>query len=162
MGNGRPVWDFSWIGLDQKRIISQTLVVSNLHITVAEERNVVLDAIKEDIQKRGYLPVIFDLEGPSSGDVTETIMVLASLAKLVVADISSPKSIPQELTSIIPHFPSLPVQPVIEQSQREYGVFDHFKHYPWVFDQIEYSENDIKSLVEKTTKNCERHAVNKT
>lgn len=127
-----------------------------------EERKLVLDTIKEDLQNRGYLPVIFDFEGPSSRDVTETIMTLASLAKFVVADISSPKSIPQELTSIIPHFPSLPVQPVIEQSQKEYGMFEHFKVYPWVLGQIEYSENDIASLVEKITKSCERYIANKT
>ena len=97
-----------------------------------EERKAVLDTIKTELQARGYLPVLFDFEGPSSRDVTETIITLASLAKFVVADLSSPKSIPQELTQIIPNFPSLPVQPVIEKSQREYGMFEHFKRYPWV------------------------------
>lgn len=127
-----------------------------------EERKAVLDAIKEELQERDYLPVLFDFEGPSSRDITETIITLASLAKFVIADISSPKSIPQELTQIIPHFPSLPVQPVIEQTQREYGMFEHFKHYPWVLEKISYCENDIKSLVEKITKNCESHLFNKT
>lgn len=127
-----------------------------------EERKAVLDEIKEELQDRDYLPVLFDFEGPSSRDVTETIITLASLAKFVVADISSPKSIPQELTSIIPHFPSLPVQPVIEQSQREYGMFEHFKQYPWVLEEIKYSENDIRSLVEKVTGNCENHIKSKT
>lgn len=127
-----------------------------------EDRKTVLDAIKDELQDRDYVPVLFDFEGPSSRDVTETIMTLASLAKFVVADISSPKSIPQELTSIIPHFPSLPVQPIIEQSQREYGMFEHFKHYPWVLDEIKYCENNIKTLVNKVTKNCENHIEGKT
>lgn len=127
-----------------------------------EERKAILDAIKEELQNRDYLPVVFDFEGPNSRDVTETIMTLASLAKFVVADISSPKSIPQELTSIIPHFPSLPVQPVIDKSQKEYGMFEHFKSYPWVLGQVKYDENDIKSLVEIVIKNCESHLESKT
>lgn len=127
-----------------------------------EERKAVIDTIKIDLQGRGYLPVLFDFEGPNSRDFTETIITLASLAKFVVADLSSPKSIPQELTQIIPHFPSLPVQPVIEKSQREYGMFEHFKHYPWVLEQIQYCENDIQSLVEKITENCEGYIAKKT
>lgn len=127
-----------------------------------EERKAILDAIKEELQDRDYLPVLFDFEGPSNRDVTETIITLASLAKFVVADISSPKSIPQELASIIPNFPSLPVQPVIEKTQREYGMFEHFQHYPWVLDQIEYGEHDIKLLVEKIAKSCESYIESKT
>lgn len=127
-----------------------------------EERKAVLDIIKEELQNRGYLPVLFDFEGPNSRNVTETIITLASLAKFVVADISSPKSIPQELTSIIPQFPSLPVQPIIEKTQREYGMFEHFKAFPWVLDQISYDEDDIHSLVEIVTKNCEGHLASKT
>lgn len=127
-----------------------------------EERKAVLDIIKEELQNRGYLPVLFDFEGPNSRNVTETIITLASLAKFVVADISSPKSIPQELTSIIPQFPSLPVQPIIEKTQREYGMFEHFKAFPWVLDQVSYDEDDIHSLVEIVTKNCEGHLASKT
>jgi len=128
----------------------------------SEERKAVLDIIKEELQNRGYLPVLFDFEGPNSRNVTETIITLASLAKFVVADISSPKSIPQELTSIIPQFPSLPIQPIIEKSQREYGMFEHFKAFPWVLDQVSYDEDDIHSLVEIVTKNCEGHLATKT
>ncbi len=127
-----------------------------------EERKAVLDIIKEELQNRGYLPVLFDFEGPNSRNVTETIITLASLAKFVVADISSPKSIPQELTSIIPQFPSLPVQPIIEKTQREYGMFEHFKAFPWVLEQVSYDEDDIRSLVEIVTKNCEGHLASKT
>ncbi|HIF9435697.1 TPA: hypothetical protein ACX6R6_003891, partial [Photobacterium damselae] len=122
----------------------------------SEDRKTVLNAIKEELQERDYLPVLFDFEKPSNRDITETIITLASLAKFVVADISNPKSIPQELSSIVPHFPSLPVQPIIEQTQREYGMFEHFKHYPWVLEQIEYCENDIQSLVKKIVFGCER------
>lgn len=127
-----------------------------------EDRKAILDSIKEELQNRDYLPVLFDFEGPNNRDVTETVITLASLAKFVIADISSPKSVPQELTSIIPHFPSLPVQPIIEQSQKEYGMFERWKRFPWVLSNIEYDEKDIVGLVDIITKNCELHVKMKT
>lgn len=127
-----------------------------------EDRKETLDSIKEALQSRGYLPVLFDFGGPNNRDITETIITLASLAKFVVADISSPKSIPQELTAIIPQFPSLPVQPVIERSQTEYGMFEHWNRYPWVLSKIEYDESDIQSLVELVAKNCEQYIEKRT
>ena len=126
-----------------------------------KERKAVLDTIKTKLQGRGYLPVLFDFEGPSNRDVTETIITLASLAKFVIADLSSPKSIPQELTQIIPNFPSLPVQPVIEKTQREYGMFEHFKRYPWVLEQIQYCENNIEALVTNAIDKCESYVATK-
>lgn len=90
--------------------------------------------------------------------MSQTILTLASLAKFVVADLSSPKNIPKELIQIIPHFPSLPVQPVIEKSQRAFGMFEHFKHYPWVLEQIQYRKNDIQSFVEKLLRTGRLHS----
>ncbi|VFQ47443.1 pentapeptide repeat-containing protein [Desulfoluna butyratoxydans] len=122
----------------------------------SSDRKKILDQIKNEIQTYGYLPVIFDFDGPENRDVTETIITLASMAKFVIADISSPKSIPQELSHIIPHFPSLPIQPIIEMSQREYGMFEHFERYPWVLDKITYSEEDLKTIVKQIVKNCDK------
>ncbi|MGL1932247.1 MAG: pentapeptide repeat-containing protein [Desulfotalea sp.] len=121
----------------------------------SSDRKKILDQIKNEIQTYGYLPVIFDFNGPENRDVTETIITLASMAKFVIADISSPKSIPQELSHIIPHFPSIPVQPIIELSQREYGMFGHFERYPWVLDKIIYSEENVKPMVDQIIENCE-------
>lgn len=122
-----------------------------------DRRKAVLDTIKTELQLQGYLPVLFDFEGPKNRDVTETIITLASMAKFVVADLSSPKSIPQEITQIVPNFPSIPLQPVIEKTQREYGMFEHFERYPWVLEKIKYCESDIKSLVHDVIKNCEKY-----
>ncbi len=127
----------------------------------SSDRKPILDKIKKEVQEKNYLPVIFDFDGPSNRDLTETIVTLASLSKFVIADISSPKSIPQELHSIIPNFPSLPVQPLIVEGQREYGMFEHFDKYPWVLDKIIYSENDVPTMVDQITSNCELYLNNK-
>ena len=97
------------------------------------ERKTVLDAIRNELRERNYIPVLFDFEMPRNRNITETISTLAHMARFVIADITDSKSIPQELTAIVPHLPSVPVQPLLQGSSEEYGMFEDFKSYPWVF-----------------------------
>jgi uncharacterized protein YjbI with pentapeptide repeats len=77
------------------------------------ERKAVLDALREELRKRDYLPILFDFEKPSSRNTDETITLLARMARFVVADISDAKSVLQELRAIVPDLPSVPVQSII-------------------------------------------------
>ena len=74
----------------------------------ATERKVVLDSIRDALRRLGFLPILFDFDKPGTRDRQETIVTLASLSRFVVADITDPKSIPQELASIVPTLPSVP------------------------------------------------------
>lgn len=127
-----------------------------------EQRKAVLDEIKSELQMHGYVPVLFDFEGPQSRDLTETIVTLASMSKFIVADLSTPKSVPQELTSVIPNFPSIPVQPIIQSSEKEYAMFEHFEKYPWVLAQLRYADGEVPCLVRDIVKNCERRLADET
>jgi uncharacterized protein YjbI with pentapeptide repeats len=127
-----------------------------------EPRKAVLDAIKNELQVHGYLPVLFDFEGPQNRDITETIVTLASMSKFVVADLSMAKSVPQELSSVVPHFPSIPVQPIIHRQEQEYAMFEHFKKYPWVMKLLLYSDDEVPNLVRDIVKNCEGHFTTET
>jgi hypothetical protein len=106
------------------------------------ERIVILEAIRKELRRRGYLPVLFDFEKPASRDITETVSTLAHMARFVIADITEAKSIPQELQAIVPDLPSVPVQPILLASHYEYGMFEHFKRYPWVLSTLLYGSND--------------------
>ncbi len=119
------------------------------------ERKAILDNIKSQLDEQGYLAVLFDFEVPSSRDLTETVITLATLSKFIVADLSDPRSIPQELTSIVPHLPSVPVQPILESGDQEYGMFEHFKNYPWVLPIKTYLPSELPSLVEQVVISCE-------
>jgi hypothetical protein len=93
-----------------------------------DDRKAVLDALREELRKRHYLPILFDFEKPTSRDTDETITLLARMARFVIADISNAKSVLQELSAIVPHLPSVPVQPIILVNQEEPGMFDHYRN----------------------------------
>jgi hypothetical protein len=95
-----------------------------------EERKAVLDALREELRKRDYLPILFEFEKPSSRDTDETITLLARMAKFIIADISDAKAVLQELRAIVPDLPSVPVQPIILATQEEPGMFDFYRNRP--------------------------------
>jgi Pentapeptide repeats (8 copies) len=62
-----------------------------------------LNMIREHLQARGYLAMIFDFERPGALDLKETVVTMAGLSKFVIADLSGPR-VPGELTSIVQSF----------------------------------------------------------
>lgn len=116
-----------------------------------KKRKPVLDAIRDALRRRNYLPVLFDFDKPSSRDMTESISTLAHMASFVIADITDARSIPQELEHIVPGLPSVPVQPLLQASAVEYSMFEHFKRYPWVLEIYHYKNADelLVSLEQK-------------
>lgn len=115
------------------------------------ERKQVLNALREELRRRGYLPILFDFEKPANRDLTETISTLAHLSRFIIADITDAKSIPQELQAIAPNLPSVPIQPIIHISDHEYTMFEHFTRFPWVLplQRYEMLNNLMTSLGEK-------------
>jgi hypothetical protein len=94
------------------------------------DRKSVLDALREELRKRDYLPILFDFEKPRSRDTDETITLLARMARFIVAEITDAKSVLQELRAIVPDLPSVPVQPIILAMQEEPGMFDFYRNRP--------------------------------
>jgi Pentapeptide repeats (8 copies) len=95
-----------------------------------DERKPILDKIRDELRTRDYLPILFDFDKPISRTTDETITLLARMARFVIADISDAKSVLQELRSIVPELPSVPVQPLIIATQEEPGMFDFYQGRP--------------------------------
>jgi Pentapeptide repeats (8 copies) len=102
------------------------------------ERKAVLDAIRDDVRSRNYLPIVFDFDKPSSRDTVETISTPAHMARFVIADLTDAKSVLQELQRIVPTLPSVPIQPLLQSSQNEPGMLDHMKAFGWFLELYRY------------------------
>jgi hypothetical protein len=179
---GVSAWDLTLDGADQSRLVLlDGLTVDNIEVAqfiylllnnstirqtieaittrvvlilgrFSPERKPVLDVLRNRLRNHGFVPVIFDFPKPDSRDFTETISTLAHLARFVVADITDARSVPQELQTIVPHLPSVPVQPIIHSSAIPYGMFEHFSRYPWVLDLHSYSNvDDAWAVIEQET-----------
>jgi uncharacterized protein YjbI with pentapeptide repeats len=102
-----------------------------------DERKEVLDALRKELRKRNYLPILFDFDVPAARDITETVSLLARMARFIIADLTDPRSIPKELEAIVPHL-AVPVQPLLEGSFRPYSMFKDYWKYDWVLPVYRY------------------------
>jgi hypothetical protein len=122
-----------------------------------DERKAVLDALREELRKRNYLPILFDFDKPTSQTTDETITLLARMSRFVVADVSDAKSVLQELRAIVPDLPSVPVQPVITATQEEPGMFDFYRNFRSFLNVHRYASQEqlIADLSEKVIRPAE-------
>jgi hypothetical protein len=128
------------------------------------ERKAILDAIRDELRNRDYLPVLFDFEKPSSKTTIETVSTLAHMARFVVADLTDAKSVLQELQAVVPSNPSVPIQPIILNSQTEPGMFDFLRMFPWVLEPYLYEDQDrlLAAIMENVIGPAEAKAKEQT
>jgi uncharacterized protein YjbI with pentapeptide repeats len=127
-----------------------------------EGRIAVLERLREELRKRGYLPIVFNFDKPETKDFTETVRLLAGLSKFVIADLTSPKSAPYELGTIVSQT-MIPFQPIIAAGETPFSMLqDLWINYPdRVFKPIYYSSVDalIVSLDEKIIRPAEARFI---
>jgi hypothetical protein len=107
--------------------------------TDTPERKNVLEAIRDAVRRRGYVPIVFDFERPTDRDFTETVMTLAGMCLFIVADITKPKSVPLELQATVPNY-MIPFVPIIQEGEAPFAMFIDLwhKYSDWVIDPISY------------------------
>jgi hypothetical protein len=121
------------------------------------ERKAVLEAVGGALKDYGFIPTIFDFEGPPSMDTTGTVEVLARLSNFIVADITDPSSVPHELGMTVPYLRTTPVLLLRQSSAKSYSMVVNLEAYPWVRIHKYESpavliEHDLLDLVRQMTK----------
>lgn len=119
----------------------------------SEERKKVLDNIRNQLREVDFVPVMFDFDKPNSRDLTETVRILALMSKFVIADLSSPRSIPHELANFTTSNPSITIYPIILKGEKSFGMFeDHYRNYVWIKPIQEYTNDTLTQLVKEIVK----------
>jgi uncharacterized protein YjbI with pentapeptide repeats len=134
------------------------------------ERKAVLDALREELRKQNYLPVLFDFDKPANRDLTETVSTLAHMARFIIVDLTDPSSAPHEVATVIPQTivpvqPLLTLQPLIVEGKaverHEYAMFEDLRRrYHWVLPTFRYQDTAdlLASLQEHIIDPAERKA----
>lgn len=108
------------------------------------ERKEILDALRNELRGQNLVPVLFDFEKAADRDVTETITLLARMARFVIADLTEPASIPQELQAVAPDV-AVPIRLIVQEDHKPYSMSHDFKKYHWVIKPYRYS--NLKDLL---------------
>jgi hypothetical protein len=138
-------------GLNFGEIMSQLIARRVLILGRFSARRLpVLEAIKRRLaaHANGYLPELFTFTRPDSRDLVESITGFANMSRFVIADLSEPRSIPQELQAIVPGLPSVPVIPIINEGGREFATFSALARRPNVVQPTLRYKN-IEDLAQK-------------
>lgn len=158
------VAQFIYLLLNNKKIREVIDTITSKVVLIlgrfTDERKAVLDAIRDELRKHDKLPVMFDFERTNSRNLTETISTLAHMSRFIIADLTDPKSIPQELERIVPRL-RVPIQPLLHTSEyKPYSMFEDFEDYSWVLPIYHYT--DQASLLQSLKENVIDPAERKT
>lgn len=138
------VAQFIYLLLDNKQIrnLIDTITLKTVLILgqFTEERKAIINAMRDELRERNYLPIYFDFKEPGSQYLTKTISTLAHLSLFIIADITDARSIPQELRIIVPFLPSVPIRLLVQRGASEYPIVGHLKQYPWVIEPYQYDD----------------------
>src|SRR5262249_50900081 len=94
---------------------------------------------------------------PATRDITETVSLMAHMARFIIADLTDVSSIPYELAAVVPTA-ATPVQPILLSGGSEFAMFqDLRRRYHWVLTTHRYDSQEqlIADLGEKVIRPAE-------
>jgi uncharacterized protein YjbI with pentapeptide repeats len=140
---------FIYLLLHNKKIRHMITVTSKAVLILGRftrERKAVLDALREELRRYDYVPILVDFDKPTDRDFIETIMTLAGMSNFVIVDITNPKSSPLELQATVPDY-MIPLVPIIEQGELPFSMFADIEgKYEWVLNTLEY--DSVENLIQ--------------
>jgi len=117
----------------------------------SEDQKPVLDALRNELRKHDYLPMMFDFDPTTNQTISETVKTLAGMSRFVIADITDARSVPQELQIIDTHCRTVAVRLIKKRGEPEYGMLD-FRNSPW-FVKGRYEYENAEELITSIKEN---------
>ena len=159
--NNIKVAQFIYLLLNNKEIREVIDAITSKAVLIlgrfSDERKPVLDALREELRKHDYVPILFDFDPTANQTINETVKTLAGMSRFVIADLTDARSVPQELQIIDTHCRTVAVRLIKKRGEPEYGMLD-FRNSPWfVKGRCEYenAEELIASIKEKVIEPAE-------
>jgi uncharacterized protein YjbI with pentapeptide repeats len=106
------------------------------------DRKALLDVIRDELRQHGYMPVVLDFDVPAHDDMTEMIGTLARMARFIVIDLTDAENMPPEMAGVVASFPSLPVQPLLEEGGGAPAWWEAWRRLPGILDLYMFSDLD--------------------
>jgi hypothetical protein len=105
------------------------------------ERKATLDELRRALRAHGYTPVMFDFDKPNSKTVSDTVRLLAQIARYVVVDLTDPASAPYEVGLLMGiGLRTTPLVPIIGLGERPFSMIDDVVREDWVLPLIRYAD----------------------
>jgi len=115
------------------------------------ERKAILDALCGELRKRDRTPIVFDFDQPGNKNITDTVKLLAQMARYIIVDLSDPNSAPYELGVIsMLGLDSTPVVPLIAGEQQPFPMLVDILQKHWSTQLVRYQDlDDLKTNLDE-------------
>ena len=88
-------------------------------------------------EEKKYVPILCDWNVNKADNLLELVVLLAGFSRFIVVDLSSPRSVPAELQTILSSM-VIPVIPLIEENEDFYTAYKYISRYQWVENLYKY------------------------
>jgi hypothetical protein len=106
------------------------------------ERKAILNAIQDEIRRHDLLPVLFDFQEPESRDFTETVSTLVHMARFVIANMTEPRIVLEEVPHTVPNL-AVPLVPLLVEGEEEpVTLYNLRRNHRSVLPTCRYTDRD--------------------
>lgn len=118
-----------------------------------DEREKILEALRDELRGQNYLPVVFNFEGAANKDFTETVRTLANMARFVLIDLTGLDDTLREIADAVVPRCVVPIQPLLllGEHRQGYELFRELQQkHRWVLAPYRYKDLlDLHSIFQE-------------
>jgi uncharacterized protein YjbI with pentapeptide repeats len=164
--DGLEVAQFLYLILNNKTLNSILDTVTSKVVLIlgrfSEQRKKVLDALREELRRHDYVPVIFDFSKPVDKSIADTVTTLARLARFVIADVTDPSWVTVEAQLIVRECCSIPFRLIKHESAAVPSPINDLRPdspqliKPFDYRSLDHAVASVKSIVEPAEEMAEK------